>query len=316
MVADARALSPIDLLALVAHGSSSSYENQAWPRERLGTEETQPTLSVLRDQLLAFAKQRSAFVSVRRQKLRALVGTRHRGGRQAWEIDYLVDCDGDDAVIVDLLTRAVQAAGADGAEKLFLRLEADSALFGPAREAGFVAYQDETLYVLDAALEVCPADCRKATPVDSYPLFRLYTACTPEPVRRHEAATYAEWQAGKERLWLRNSVQLVAERDGALEASVRASRLAQGVMLDLTLSASAAGEATGLIAAAAGALNGGAERGPMFTLLPAASEVLAHRLEDAGFREAGEYVSLVHRTTRPLTLPKAAPAVAKNAVGV
>jgi hypothetical protein len=87
-------------------------------------------------------------------------------------------------------------------------------------------------------------------------------------------------------------------------------------MLDLTLSASAAGEATGLIAAAAGALNGGAERGPMFALLPTASEVLAHRLEDAGFREAGEYVSLVHRTTRPLTLPKAAPAVAKNAVGV
>ncbi len=90
----------MDLLALVAHGSASSYENQAWPRERLGAKETQPTLSVLRDQILVFGRQRSAFVSVKRQRLHALVGTRPRGGRQAWEIDYLVDCCGDEAILV------------------------------------------------------------------------------------------------------------------------------------------------------------------------------------------------------------------------
>jgi hypothetical protein len=307
---------PTDLLALVAHGSSSSYENQAWPRERLGTEETQPALSVLRDQLLAFGKQRSAWVSVKRQKLQALVGTRHRGGRQAWEIDYLVACGGGDAVIVELLTQAVRAAGEDRAEKLFLRLEASSTLFGPAREAGFVAYQEETLYALSGALAVKAAVCRKATPADSYPLFRLYTSCTPEPVRRHEAATYAEWQAGNERRWLRNSVQLVVERDGALAAHVRASRLPQGVLVDVTLSADAAGEALGLMAAANRALNGEVASGPMLALAPNDNVGLARNLEDAGFQVAGEYVSLVHRTTRPLALPKTSAAVAKNAVGV
>jgi len=316
MVADARALLPTDLLALVAHGSSSSYENQAWPRERLGTQETQPTLSVLRDQLFAFGKQRSAWVSLKRQKLQALVGTRHRGGRQAWEIDYLVDCGGDEAVIAELLTRAVKAAGEEGAEKLFLRLAAGSDLFPAAREAGFVAYQEEVLYVLERALEAKPVDCRTATPADSYPLFRLYCACTPEPVRRHEAATYSEWQSGTERRWLRNSAQLVAERDGVIEAHVRASRMTQGVLCDLTLRADATAGAAGLVAAASQALSAGAANGPILALVPSKSEGLARRLEDAGFQVAGEYVSLVHRTTRPLALPKAAPAVAKNAVGV
>jgi len=316
MVADARALLPLDLLALMAHGSSSSYENQAWPRERLGTRPTQTALSVLRDQLLALGKQRSAWVSVKRQRLQALVGARHRGGRQAWEIDYLIDCCGDEALFSELLTQAVQAAGEAGAEKLFLRLAADSDLLAPAREAGLTPYQEETLYLLNGALAPGPSECRPATPADSYPLFRLYTACTPEPVRRHEAVTYSEWQAAMERRWLRNGVQIVIERDGALKALARASRLAQGILFDLTMGAEAAPDAMGLMAAAMQSLDGGAASGPMLALVPAFDEGLARRLEDAGFEVAGEFVSLVRRTTRPLSLPKAVPAVAKNAVGV
>jgi hypothetical protein len=316
MVEDARALLPTDLLALVAHGSSSSYENRAWPRERLGTQETQPTLSVLRDQLLAFGKQRSAWVSVKRQKLHALVGTRHRGGRQAWEVDYIVDSGAEPGVLSALLTRAVQAAGEQGAEKLFLRLAADSDLMTAAREAGFVAYQEERLYALTGSLAAQPLEARAVTPADSYPLFRLYTACVPEATRRHEAVTYAEWQAGAERRWMRGGVQLVMERDGVLSGVVRAARLAQGVLLDLTLSADAVPDAIGLIAAARSALDGANGKEPMLVLAPSSEEGLARRLEDAGFRVTGEFVSLVHRTTRPLALPKAVPAVAKNAVGV
>jgi hypothetical protein len=316
MVADARALLPIDLLALVAHRSASSYENQAWPRERLGAREAQPTLSMLRDQLLALGRQRSAWVSVKRQRLQALVGARHRGGRQAWEIDYLIDCCGEEPVLAGLLTQAVQAAGEAGAEKLFLRLAAGSDLLQPAREAGFIPYQEETLYTLDSGLAVEAIECRAATPADSYPLFRLYTASTPEPVRRHEAVTYAEWQAGMERRWVRGGVEMVLEHDGALVALVRASRLAQGVLFDLTLSGDQAAAATGLMAAAMQPLHAGAANGPLLALVPSYGEGVARRLEDAGFQVAGEYVSLVHRTTRPLLLPRAVPAVAKNAVGV
>jgi hypothetical protein len=307
---------PTDLLALVAHGSSSSYENHAWPRERLGTREAQPTLSVLRDQLLAFGKQRSAFVSVRRQKLQALVGTRHRGSRQAWEVDYLVDCVDDTAVVGELLTQAVTSAGENGAEKVFLRLTADTDLIVPAREAGFVPYQEEVLYILQSPLRETPIACRPASPADSYPLFRLYTASTPEPTRRHEAVTYSEWQAAMERRWMRNGVHLVVEQDGQLKGAVRASRLAQGVLFDLTLRSDALSCATGLLAAANRTIDGAYAGGPMLALTPSTDEGLARRLEDAGFQVAGEFVSLVHRTTRPLSLPRAVPAVAKNAVGV
>jgi hypothetical protein len=319
MVADARALLPTDLLALVRilpGKDSSSYENQAWPRERLGTQEAQPTLSVLRDQLLAFGKQRSTWVSVRHQKLQALVGTRHRGGRRALEIDYLVDCGADDSVLAELLTRAVEAAAEEGGEKVFLRLEADSDLLGPAREAGFIAYQEEVLYHLERKLDAPPVACRAATPADSYPLFRLYTACTPEPVRRHEAVTYAEWQAGMERRWLKNSVQLVVERDGEIRAHVRASHLPQGVLLDLLLRPESEPESAGIVATALQAMGSGVPACPKLALVPSNSEGIARRLEEAGFRAVGEYISLVRRTTRPMALPKTVPAVAKNAVGV
>ena len=119
-----------------------------------------------------------------------------------------------------------------------------------------------------------------------------------------------------ERRWRRNGVQIVTERDGAITAAVWASRLAQGVLFDLTLSAEAASDGLGLMAAAGRSLDGGVAQGPMLVLVPSTSEGLARQLEDAGFQVDGEFVSLLHRTTRPLALPKALPAVAKNAIGV
>jgi hypothetical protein len=92
--------------------------------------------------------------------------------------------------------------------------------------------------------------------------------------------------------------------------------LAQGVLTDLTLASEQADEATGLMAAAMQSMEGDAASGPILALVPSYGEGVARRLEDAGFQVAGEYVSLVHRTTRPLSLPRAVPAVAKNAVGV
>lgn len=306
---------PPDLLALVAHGSLSSYQNHAWPRERLGTHEAQPTLSVLRDQILAFGKQRNAWVSVRRQRLLGLAGARDRGGKQAWEIDYLVDCTGNPTIVTELLERAVKAAGESRAEKLFLRLKAASPLLNAAHEVGFVPIRLETLYARQntpAGAE--PAPVRKATPADTYPLFRLYNRTTPETERRNEAATYSEWQAATEQRWLRGGIELIAEEGTAIKGAVRASRLVQGVMLDITLEPEDLQMLEGLLQAAAKAIPAAAS--PFLTLAPANDEALIRQLEGAGFRPQGEFVSLMHRTTRPLSLPRAMPAAAKNAVGV
>jgi hypothetical protein len=309
---DARALLPTDLLFLAAQ--SASYENEAWPRERLGTQESQPALTVLRDQVKALGKGRGAWVSMHRQKLQALVGARRRGTSQAWEIDYLIDGAAGSGVLANVLELAVKAAGEHQAEKLFVRLEAHSGLMQALREAGFLTYQREFLYAHPGGLDAKPSTMRHATPADSYPLYRLYNSTTPEACRRYEAATYTEWQASRERQWLRNGVELVSERNSGLRAAVRASRLTHCTMLDVTLGPDADMGALELIAAGARAVE--ADSGPLVVTVPASSENVARQLEDGGFRSQGEYVSLMHRTTRPLAMPRMLPIAAKNAVGV
>ena len=215
---------------MVAHTSRGS-ENVAYPRERIGAAEGHATLSVLRDQLSAFTGQRGAWVSIRRQQLRGLVGARQRGGNAAWEIDYFLDATPDREVAADLLDRAVAQVGRRGAQKLFLRLPADSDLLQPALQTGFIAYQKEVLLVRESAPTSSPTQVdglRSLAPSDSYPLFRLYCSATPEPVRRFEAASFDEWHAAREARWQRNGSCLVLERDGTICASVRTGPPAPG----------------------------------------------------------------------------------------
>jgi hypothetical protein len=312
MVNEARSLLPTDLLTLVAH-SGLSYQNQAWPRERLGSND-QAALGVVRDQLLAFARRRSAWVSVRRQRMLGLVGARQRGGSEAWEVDYLIDATKDQSVAGKLLEQAVSEAGKDGAQKLFLRIAAQSPALSATATAGFVAYQEESLYVGKLSSGESSLRLRSALPSDSYPLFRLYCAATPEATRRYEAATFTEWHASLEKKWARGGIHLVHEQEGAVLASVRAARLSQGLMVDLLLDPGLISDAAALVAAAAA--GSGAQDQPIHVLVPYRSESLAANLEQAGFAARGDFVSFMRRTARPLSLPKKVAVVAENAVGV
>lgn len=314
MVNSVRRLLPTDLPALVTH-PGLSYANEACPRERLGCDESQPLsgrVGAVRDQMLGFAQRRGAWVIVRRQRLQGLVGARPRGGNEAWEIDYLVDATPDQGVTADLLEHAVAEAGKERAQKLFLRLTSESDLLKPAIEAGFVAYQEETLYECEGADRGEPASLRTSVASDAYPLFRLYCQAVPEAIRRVEAPTFEEWHAAQERRWLRNGRQFVLEQDGALRGLVRASRQPQGLMLDLLLDSET--DPAGIVRGALAATESSDE--PVLVLVPQAFDSLARWLEQAGFKVRQRYISLVRRTTRPLALPKKAPAIAKNAIGV
>jgi hypothetical protein len=308
-----RSFLPTDLPALVAYSGLSS-ENDAWPRERLGAGEAQATLSVVRDQLLSFARRRGAWISVHRQRLQGLVGTRQRGGAEAWEIDYLVDTTKDRRVAVELLEYATMEAGKEGAHKLFLRLAADSDLLRSVREAGFSAYQEETLYARVGGGITPPADMRQVFAADAYPLFRLYCQSIPETTRRLEAATFAEWHSSQEKRWLKNGVQLVLEEDGRLQAQVRAGHLPQGLMVELTVAADGSARAPSLVSAACLAAESAGE--PVFVLVPDTAEGISRALLDAGYTPQNSFVSLVRRTAKPLTMPKKVAVVAENAVGV
>jgi hypothetical protein len=308
-----RSFLPTDLPALVAVPGLSSG-NEAWPRERLGAGEAQATLSVIKDQLLSFTGQRGAWVSVRRQRLQGLIGARQRGGAEAWEIDYLLDATRDNHITPELLECATVEAGKEGARKLFLRLAGDSALLPSVLEAGFAAYQEETLYARVGGGDAPPSVMRAVVASDSYPLFRLYCESTPESARRLEAATFTEWHSAQERRWMRNGLQLIEERQGKICAHVRAARLPQGLLLEITATADASREASNFVTASCAATSSTGE--PVFVLVPNAAESLARHLEAAGFTPQNEFVSLARRTVKPIALPKKVAVVAENAIGV
>lgn len=301
-----------DLLSLVAF-NGRGWQNEAWPRERLGAPVTTSVLETAREQLLAIARRRNAWISLRRQRLRGLVGARRRGGRQAWEIDYLVDATERRDALPGLLECALLDASRAAVEKLFLRLEAASDLIEVVREVGFLPYRQETLFEGRPAAGRDGVSPRPAATSDAYPLFRLYCEATPETVRRYEAATYAEWLAAQERAWQRNAVQLITESNGRIDASVKAARLPQGVAAELLVAARAVESAPALLRAAVDTL-GAAER--VFILVAEGDTGIAGRLAASGFHAGESYISLFKRTTRPLELPQLAPAVAKPALGV
>jgi hypothetical protein len=313
-LSEARHALPTDLLALMTYNGRSN-PNAAWPRERLGAAgERALPLGAAFDQFLAFARDHNAWISVQRQRLRGLVGVRPRGARQAWELDCLIDATPTLQALAGLLDGAVGDIGRAGAEKLFLRLAADSDLLPAVIETGFIPFREDMLYARVGLPNVQPSvSLRPMNPGDSYLVYRLYTAVTPESTRRCEAVTFSEWHASQELRWLRKGVQLVNDADGNIEAVVRAARLSQGILVDLLVTDEAGDSTALLIRAGVEAVQG--TNLPVFVLAPSRSR-LASQLEAAGFDSQGEYVSLLRRTTRLMTMPKLTPAIAKTAIGV
>jgi hypothetical protein len=311
-VRPARPLLPTDLLALVASRGRAN-RNEAKPRERVGASESDTNLiETAVEQWLPFARGRSVWISARRQRLQGLVSARSRGTRQAWEIDCLIDTTPTVAASPGLLACAMAEAGRSGAEKLFLRLAEESEALTPARSAGFIPYATELLYVRPAALLASVgAPFRPFSQQDLYPAFRLYNQTVPEAVRRCEAATFSEWQAAQERRWLKSGIQIVSERDGRLTAWLRAAQLAQGISIDLTVDSGSFDLVEPLLAAAAASFAGPA---PLHVLVGEFDAALAGRLEGLGFVLQERLVSLVHRTTRTVTVSKMLPAIAQTAV--
>ena len=332
----ARTVLPTDLVALVSY-DGRVYPNEAETRDRVGSRKPAPhPLESALEQWFSFATGRHTWISVKGATLRGLVSARRRGARSAWEIDCLIDAtEDDDSVLLSLLDEAVAEAGRTGVEKLFLRLAAGSDMLSLARKAGFVSYVSENLYYHEGlpAARGTPADgllLRRRTRADLYPLYQLYNAAVPEPVRRTEAATFNEWMAAQERHWLgARSAQLVLEEGGPpeghpsqtgepqtgraagrLTASLRTARDGESGHFDLLVHPARYEDVDALVGAALARL---ARASTLFALVPAYLEPVARALVRRGFQEGPEYVALAKRTTVPLKMPQLAPAGLKHA---
>ena len=191
-----RALRPTDLSAFLKFRSRSPA-NEAL----LGPAVRAPRLTFKEflGRSLALNPGRETWVNVEQGQIYGLVAARARFGADVWDIDHLMiapSVDGD-RVCLRLLTHLCEAAVEEGVQKVFLRLPMDSPWLQPARQAGFVQYTTEHVFVLptfDAAPKVSVPGLRPRRPADHQPLFQLYSASVPGPVRQIEALTLQEWR--------------------------------------------------------------------------------------------------------------------------
>ena len=315
----ARTVRPTDLVALVAF-DGRICPNEAKTRDRLGREESSPSpLESALEQWFSFATGRHTWISVRGSTLRGLISARHRSSRAAWEVDCLINAEGDEALCMSLLDHVSEEAGREGAEKIFLRVDSDSPVAPIARRAGFVPFVAETGYVhrgpvsgaqpdrppTPDATENSTLSLRRRSRADAYALFQLYNVAVPESVRRVEAVTFAEWLAAQERHWLtRRSAQVVLERDGYLGAWIRTAADGDIGRFDLLVHPRELKLLEPLLLAALARLSG---QGIVLALVPEYEEPLARFLKRLGFEKQGQYVVMAKRTAVLVKAPRLAP---------
>ena len=309
-----RTVRPTDLVALVTY-DGRVYPNVAVTRDRTGNQAAAHPLDTALEQWFSFATGRHTWISIRGATLRGLASARRRGSKAAWEVDCLIDAAEDDPTVLSgLLDQVAADAGKAGAEKVFLRVESDSAVVRTASSCGFLPYLRERLLAVGDAGErgasttnVAPDETltlRRWSKADAYPAFRLYNRWTPEPVRRVEAATFREWQAARERVSPRRGMhQRVIERDGEIAGWLRTA--ADGELGRFDMMAKESELFDPLIDEALRRLR---EQSAIFSLVPEFAEGLRARLDERGFVEQGEFTVLARSTTKTVAAPELAPA--------
>lgn len=198
-----RTIRPTDLVALVTF-ETKAFPNQAKTRDRLEQEPTRPlAVGAILEQWITL-DNRQTLVVAEGLTIRGLVSARHRAGRSALEVDWLVPGQEEDSdeLSSDLLTQLSETGGQAGARRIFLRMPKASPLLGAAHRAGFLVYGAETLFRRDASPSVdSPPEIEGLRPRekgDDVGIFRLYHAAVPQSVRTAEGMTFEEWDAARD----------------------------------------------------------------------------------------------------------------------
>ena len=213
---------------------------------------------ILWKETLAQRRERVTVASWDGTRLAGLASARIRSGHRAWEIDrlFLAGDAGDgstgatlvsnapvdpaeeclytnanpdsspNTVALELLDQIARETGQLKAQRIFLRLPANSRIFTLARQAGYFPYYEETL--LDSGVPVepqplapPPENWRELTPEDYYSLFQLYCSATPQPVRTGVGMTFDQWHDAQESTGHRQT--WVSKTDGRVLARLALS---------------------------------------------------------------------------------------------
>ena len=287
--------------------------NLAWPRDRfLGHNAPRPAALWL--EALTQRRDRVTQVQWEGMRLGGLASARVRTGCRVWEVDRLYlpsdqwQVSGDrrtthwESGPLQLLEQLTREVGAQQAERIFLRLPADSPLVPLARRAGLFPYYEETLLerrdsppYLDGS-DGAPVVLRDRTQEDDYRLFQLYSAATPQQVRVALGITFDQWRDAQEPCSGRR-IERLTEKNGRLTGWLvlwsRGAFEAGAVVVhpDHPESLSALFQL---------ALS---RRGPLSWLVPDYQILIKSLLLHHEFREAERYVVLIKTMAVRATIP-------------
>lgn len=303
--------------------------NLACPREQVaGPAATWPGGVIWQDATMS-PRHRVSLGYWDARKLRGMVSARTSPGHKSWEIDRLYsrgswpsleygdygsfderwdmgwyeDFSAEDAVL-ELLEQLHAAVGCRAAQRVYLRLPADSPALPIARRSGFTAGVTEALlegYGGDngGALpsREGPPGMRPVDAPDEYGLFQLYCASAPAKAREVLGLTFDQWRerrnTGSSLFRPAGHKEWVADGPERLAGWLRITR--RWVIVDVqTMTHPDQPEA--LYPAMDYAL---AQPGIQRWLVPNYQEQVSARLANRGFRQVAEYTLMVKMVAVP-----------------
>ena len=243
----------------------------------------------------------SAWVWAEGAHVHGIASVRPRSGTKSWELSHLYAASTDGVSVARLLEKATAQSALHGAERIFLRVEADSDIISAARLAGFVPCFQETLYRgpvggnrVGHGLLHAKNRLRDRRPEDDYELFRLYNASTPLRARQLIGMTFDQWNASRERGPGRLSERVI-EVDGALKAWLATARRLGTASIAATLHPDYVGLTDDIVDAGLGDLN---RARTVLALAREDTPLLAAALERRRLQPAGDFLMLVKATAR------------------
>jgi hypothetical protein len=232
-----------------------------------------------------------------------------RSGPRAWEIDHLYLSPQAGESGADLLDAVSAAVAGQGAERLFLRLPAESAFLKSARHCGFISCVRETIY-RRSAVDTLPVaedsvSLRPKRPQDDFDLFRLYNATTPVNVRTACALTLEQWHDARE-LQGGSITEFVYESGQGIRGWISTSTHLAQAQIDLVVHPEERGLMRPLARAAVAAL--GVSRGQA-CLVPEYAIALQTAVEELEFSPCEEFRLLIKTMAVGVKTTGLAPAI-------
>ncbi len=233
--------------------------------------------------------------------VRAVVAVCPRSGIKSWEVSHLYAIPESTDALPALLERAGAEAARGGAERLFLRVDADSDVVSEARRAGFFPCFLETLYRVETSalgerrgLFDVGSRVVKRRAVHDHSLFRLYNETTPLKARQLIGMTLDQWKDSREPAVGRYE-ESVLELDGDARGWFRTSVKSGRGRLELILHPDCASLTEDIVDFAARNLS---RTKSVFIAEPDYGQTLEAALGRRGFTQGGEFAVLVKSIAR------------------